>query len=147
FGRGRSRALGHRPLACDWCGADVVEHGHRRDQRAASPARGALRLRDSLPRGVSTMTRVPRTARRGLSIGIAGALIAATAAVTSAHDTWLVPNGGTIAPPNDSADVAAVVQRFHAALAAGDSLAALELLSDDVVILESGGAETRADYR
>ena len=51
------------------------------------------------------------------------------------------------APPNDSADVAAVVTRFHAALAAGDSAAALALLADDVVVLESGGVETRDDYR
>ena len=56
----------------------------------------------------------------------------------------------TIAPstaPNDSADIAAVVARFHAALAAGDSAAALALLADDVVVLESGGVETRDDYR
>ena len=50
-------------------------------------------------------------------------------------------------PPTDSADVAAVVTRFHAALAAGDSAAVLALLADDVVVLESGGVETRDDYR
>jgi ketosteroid isomerase-like protein len=48
---------------------------------------------------------------------------------------------------SDSSDVVATVERFHAALAAGDSAAALALLSDDVVILESGGVETRDDYR
>ena len=47
----------------------------------------------------------------------------------------------------DSSDVAAVVARHHAALAAGDSAAALALLTDDAVILESGGIETRAEYR
>ena len=47
----------------------------------------------------------------------------------------------------DSAAVVAVVERFHRALADGDSAAALALLSDDVVILESGDLESRADYR
>ena len=47
----------------------------------------------------------------------------------------------------DSAAIAAVVVKFHAALAAGDSTAALALLADDAVILEGGGAETRAEYR
>jgi ketosteroid isomerase-like protein len=47
----------------------------------------------------------------------------------------------------DSAAVAAAVTKYHDALAAGDSAAALALLSDDAVILESGGMETRAEYR
>ena len=47
----------------------------------------------------------------------------------------------------DSSDVAAVVVRHHTALASGDSAAALALLTDDAVILESGGIETRAEYR
>lgn len=47
----------------------------------------------------------------------------------------------------DSAAVASVVNRYHAALSAGDSTAALELLAPDVMILESGGVETRAEYR
>lgn len=51
------------------------------------------------------------------------------------------------APASDSADVVATVDRFHAALAAGDSVTALGLLADDVTILESGGAETKAAYR
>jgi ketosteroid isomerase-like protein len=50
-------------------------------------------------------------------------------------------------PAGDSAAVAQVVERFHGALAAGDSAAALALLAPDVVVLESGGAETRDDYR
>ena len=48
---------------------------------------------------------------------------------------------------SDSAAVAATVGRFHAALAAGDSVGALALLAPDVVILESGGVELRDDYR
>jgi len=47
----------------------------------------------------------------------------------------------------DSAAVVAVVERFHAALAAGDSAAALRLLSPDLLVLESGAIETLAEYR
>ena len=59
---------------------------------------------------------------------------------------------GTVAPARalgqaDSAEVASVVHRYHHALAAGDSVAALALLTADAVILESGGMETRAEYR
>ena len=48
---------------------------------------------------------------------------------------------------SDSAAVATAVTRYHDALISGDSAAALALLADDAVILESGGAETRAEYR
>jgi ketosteroid isomerase-like protein len=48
---------------------------------------------------------------------------------------------------SDSSAVAAVIERFHAALASGDSSAALALLSPDVVVQESGGAETLEEYR
>ncbi|MEO6447005.1 MAG: nuclear transport factor 2 family protein [Gemmatimonadaceae bacterium] len=54
---------------------------------------------------------------------------------------------GAFTVVHDSGDVAATVTRFHAALAAGDSAAVLALLADDVWILESGGVETRAEYR
>lgn len=47
----------------------------------------------------------------------------------------------------DSAAVVSVVDRFHRALATGDSLGALNLLTPDAVILESGGVETRVEYR
>lgn len=49
--------------------------------------------------------------------------------------------------PGDSAAVVSVVGRFHEALARGDSAAALALLTDDGVVLESGGVETRDEYR
>ena len=48
---------------------------------------------------------------------------------------------------SDSAAVTAVVAKFHEALAAGDSVAALALLTDDVRILEGGRVETKAEYR
>jgi ketosteroid isomerase-like protein len=47
----------------------------------------------------------------------------------------------------DSAEVAATVERFHRALASADSAGALALLTDDVEVLESGGVETRQEYR
>lgn len=56
-------------------------------------------------------------------------------------------NGVGLGSPSDSADAAATVEQFHAALAAGDSAAALALLAPDVMILESGGIQTRDEYR
>lgn len=47
----------------------------------------------------------------------------------------------------DSAQVVTAVAKFHTALAAGDSSAALAFLTDDVTILESGGVETKSQYR
>lgn len=47
----------------------------------------------------------------------------------------------------DSAEVARVVTAYHHALSQSDSAAALALLASDAVILESGGAETREEYR
>lgn len=52
-----------------------------------------------------------------------------------------------VAAQSDSAAVADVVRDYHQALASGDSLAALALLADDAVVLESGGLETLAEYR
>lgn len=51
------------------------------------------------------------------------------------------------APATDSAAVVAVIERYHQALASGDSTGALALLAADAVILESGGRETRAEYQ
>lgn len=62
-------------------------------------------------------------------------------------DLATLGNGAPAQKQSDSADVVATVERFHAALAAGDSAAALALLTPDVVIVESGGVETREDYR
>ena len=49
-------------------------------------------------------------------------------------------------PQGDSAAVVAAVERFHAALIAGDSASAVALLAPDLVVLESGSLETRAEY-
>lgn len=51
------------------------------------------------------------------------------------------------AAATDSAEVARTVTRFHQALAAGDSAGALALLTEDAIILEAGGVETRTEYR
>lgn len=48
---------------------------------------------------------------------------------------------------NDSLEVIAVVQRFHAALEAGDTTAGLTLLAPSAVILERGGIRPLAEYR
>jgi ketosteroid isomerase-like protein len=50
-------------------------------------------------------------------------------------------------PVSDSASVRSVVEQFHRALSSGDSSTALSLLSSDVLVIESGGIESRADYR
>ena len=47
---------------------------------------------------------------------------------------------------NESAEVVAVVDKFHAALAGGDSSAALQLIADDAMMLEAGSVETRSEY-
>ena len=46
----------------------------------------------------------------------------------------------------DSAAVLTVAHRFHERLAAGDSAGAVRLLHPELVVLESGGYETRAEY-
>jgi ketosteroid isomerase-like protein len=55
--------------------------------------------------------------------------------------------GSAFAQQSDSAAVVDVINRFNHALASGDSAAALALLTDDVIILEAGGVETREEYR
>ena len=48
---------------------------------------------------------------------------------------------------SDSLAVADVIKRYHTALETGDSTGVLALLSSDATILESGGIETRSEYR
>ena len=58
---------------------------------------------------------------------------------------------GRASPPavaaSDSAEVVKTIVRFHTALANSDSAGALALLTPEVLIIESGSVETRADYR
>lgn len=77
------------------------------------------------------------------------AILGVSASMVSANnlsDHLNAPSVTTGAQSKDSADVVGVVARFHAALTAGDTATAMALLSNDVMILESGGVETRDEY-
>jgi ketosteroid isomerase-like protein len=52
-----------------------------------------------------------------------------------------------LAQTTDSAQVARIVESYHSGEASGDSTAMLALLSDDAVIMEAGGIETKAEFR
>ena len=92
---------------------------------------------------------------RRYTIGAACAAFAACAALASPAGAQSALTAAAVPrPPQpamaveaDSAAVATAVEGYHRALAAGDSAAALALLAPGVVILESGGAETLAEYR
>ena len=47
---------------------------------------------------------------------------------------------------SDAAAVSAVVEAYHAALKSGNSAAAMRLLAPDVLLMEVGAIETRAEY-
>jgi ketosteroid isomerase-like protein len=78
---------------------------------------------------------------RHLTLGVSAALALGATTAAAQHE------GHNMAAMNDSAAVAEVVTKYHAALSTGDSTAALALLAEDAVILETGGIETRAEYR
>jgi ketosteroid isomerase-like protein len=92
-----------------------------------------------------------RRRRGGTTAIVVGLLVLAGATALSAHAVRLgssaVATRSAGQAPGDSAAVAAVVERFHAAVVAGDSALALSLLTPDVVVLESGGIETREEFR
>jgi ketosteroid isomerase-like protein len=58
-----------------------------------------------------------------------------------------MPAASPATTAGDSADVAALVSRFHRALETGDSVTVVSLLADDATIMEGGAVETVADYR
>lgn len=69
-------------------------------------------------------------------------ILLATAAV--AHDRPV--STGSVQAVNDAAAPAvAVVDAFHAALGSGDPEAVLSMLTEDVMVLEEGGAERSRD--
>ena len=87
-------------------------------------------------------TDIPGSSRRSwalLAVLVGSAAVAAPAAAQE-HA------GHTMMDGADSSAVAAAVERFHAALASGDSATVLALLAPEARILESGGVETRAEY-
>lgn len=59
----------------------------------------------------------------------------------------LITTAGRAQQATENAAVTAVVDSFHRALQRGDSTVVLALLAPDALILESGGAETRDEYR
>ena len=77
---------------------------------------------------------------------LASTVVIASAATAAPHNDPPA-SGPARSHPRDSAAVAGVVNAFHKALSDGDSTRALGFLSADVVILESGSVETRAEYR
>ena len=70
------------------------------------------------------------------------ALCAVSVAASSTSAAW---KDSTVSA--DSAAVVRAVNDFHKAISSGDSTAALALLATDAVILESGGIESRSEYR
>ena len=79
--------------------------------------------------------------------GLALALLLTGASLAFAHEPSAAPAGETAPPPTAVAAPAGVVDAFHAALARGDTAAASALMTDDVLVLESGGAErSKAAY-
>ena len=89
----------------------------------------------------------PRRALRGttLVITVIGMLVLAShgqRVIADAH-----PAREAVQAPNDSVAAAETVDRFHKAIIAGDSTLALSLLAPDAVVLESGGIETREEFR
>src|SRR5215207_9131928 len=91
-------------------------------------------------------------------VGFATVPLFFSAAVLAAQFS-VVPNASVVDPDRtrragpdaqaqgDSAAAAATLERFHAAVVAGDSALALSFLTPDAVVLESGGIETQEEFR
>jgi ketosteroid isomerase-like protein len=69
--------------------------------------------------------------------------VGVSAFVPFGRDSRTTPN----AIANDSSEVASTVLAYHTAIAAGDSAKGLALVAADAVIVESGGIETREEFR
>ncbi len=119
------------------------------------PAAAAARQDVGVETGADGTARIP-VGEAGLW-NVRTLYAASTQGAPAGGDTWEVyfatlvfnvpaANGGS-GTAGDSSDVAVLVQRFDALMAAGDSAGLLALLADDAVILESGGRETRAEFR
>lgn len=81
------------------------------------------------------------------SLRAAAVLLVTSAAVLAATAFSPPTSRPSIANAADSAAVATAIERFHHALETGDSTGALALLAPDLMVLESGAAETLAEYR
>jgi len=77
---------------------------------------------------------------------ILAAVLAVFAPAAMAHERAVAPASAQVVD-EAAAPAIAVVNAFHAALGSGDGEAVLALLSDDVMVLEEGGAErSRGEY-
>lgn len=87
-------------------------------------------------------TRTDRTSHGALMAAalLVATLVAAPAAAQAHAGHGMMDHVG------DSAAVVSTVERFHAALARGDSAAVMSLLTPGARIVESGGVETREEY-
>lgn len=106
----------------------------------------AVGFQPALPTPTVARGAVMRHDREGNMVGGAHAGHAAAPTPTDEHVGHDIP-GARPGQGSDSLAVAAAVDSFHAALAAGDSLAALALVADDVEIMESGSTESKDHYR
>lgn len=95
-----------------------------------------------VPRSVSSS----RAASIAAAVAALLAAAASSAALAAPAPPLAEPNREAASAPQDSAEVAETVRRFHDALASGDSASAMDLLAEDATILEAGGLETRAEY-
>lgn len=91
------------------------------------------------------MTKSSRILASAAAIVLSGTVAIAGRTPTAHAGVSAVANP-VIRTATDSTDVAATVHAFHAALQAGDSAAAMNLLAPDVVIQESGAVESRSVY-
>lgn len=135
--------------AADWPIAEGAQVPEPQDVHLRADAQGVLRL--PVTRGgvwnVRGMHVAPGSsgARREWDVHWA-TMVFQVGAGTSASGS---ATGGSsaLAAPGDSAAVVQTVQRLHQLMESGDSLGVMALLTDDVVILESGDIESRAEYR
>lgn len=93
------------------------------------------------------MIRVSVRRLKGLALAIVAFLLNAAMVTPRPGIVGPTPTNVGRVSADDSSDVVAVVVRFDALMTAGDSAGLLALLADDVVVLESGGMETRAEFR
>jgi uncharacterized GH25 family protein/ketosteroid isomerase-like protein len=129
----------------EWPIADGVEARGPQDVHLTADGRGAFRL--PITRGglwnIRTIYVVPGAAGSGADWDTHWATFVFQVGDANTRGG----TGQATAQGSDSSAAVATVERFHRALANGDSLGALALMTEDVVVLESGGFETRADFR
>lgn len=87
------------------------------------------------------------TARVGAILAFAALIVTPTLAHPGAHKTATAPAKDAPSVPTDKSTAVDTVLAFHAALAHGNTDAALVLMAESALIFESGGVErSRAEY-